>query len=71
MSTFSIESWEEPFSCLGVLTSVSLMISPQFQKVLVMCDCEFNTLGNCSSSAFILIWLFILSFHVCSCFYLA
>lgn len=36
-----------------------------------MCDCEFNTLGNCSSSAFILIWLFILPFHARSCFYLA
>lgn len=37
MSTFSMESWEEPFSYVGVLqemlTGVSVMISPQFQEV--------------------------------------
>lgn len=36
-----------------------------------MYDYEFNTLGNCPSSAFILFWLFILPIHACSCFYLA
>lgn len=42
MSPFCIEGWEEPFSYVGVfqemLTGVSVMISPQFQEVYVMCD---------------------------------